>query len=127
MIQRILKLNNSKQPSMEDYLQFPIEPLRTSPVTPPQKRVSKTSSDSGVNSPYLLSPAMPITPDMSHPYLVLSTSRMNPPSGPLTRIQQCLNDSRKSKTKEPKYTRSQPDHPGPQSVLRTRSGQGYKL
>ena len=125
--QRFQKLNNSEQPSMEDSLPFPIEPLRTAPVTLPQKRVSNTSSDSGVNSPHVLSPAMPTTPDNSQPRLIPSTSRMNPPSGPLTSIQQFINNSRKSKNKEPKYNRSQANHPDPQSVLRTRTRQGYKL
>ena len=77
--QRIQKLNNSEQPCMEDYLPFPIEVLRTAPVTLPQKRVSNISSDSRVNSPHVLSPAMPITPDTFQPHLVPSTSRTNPP------------------------------------------------
>ena len=51
---RIQKLNNSEQPGMEDSLLVPIEPLRTAPVTLPQKRLSTTSSDSGVNSPHVL-------------------------------------------------------------------------
>ena len=59
MEQRIQKLNNSEQSSTEDSLPFPIEPLRIAPVTLPPKRVSNTSSDSGVNSPHVLSPAMP--------------------------------------------------------------------
>ena len=54
MEQRTQKLNNSEQTSMEDSLPFPNKPLRTAPVTPPQKRVSNTSSDSGVNSPHIL-------------------------------------------------------------------------
>ena len=45
MEQRIQKLKNSEQPGMEDYLPFPIEPLRTAPVTLPGKRVSIISSD----------------------------------------------------------------------------------
>ena len=52
---------------------------------------------------------------------------MSPPSGPLTPIQQFINNSRKPKIKEPKYNRSQPLHPDPQSVLRTRTRQGYKV
>ena len=52
---------------------------------------------------------------------------MNPPSGPLTPIQQFIDNSCKSKTKERKYNRSQPLHPDPQSVLRTRTRQGYKV
>ena len=70
MEQRIRKLCNPKQSGMEDALPFPIEPLRTVPVTLPQKRVSNTSSDSGVDFPHVLSPATPITPANSQPYLV---------------------------------------------------------
>ena len=73
MEQRIQKINNPDQPNMEDSFPFPIETLRTAPVTLPQKRVSNTSSDSGVNSPHVLSPAMPVTPDNSQPYLIPST------------------------------------------------------
>ena len=109
MEQRIQKLNCSEQPGMEDSLPFPFEPLRTAPLTLPQKRVSNTSSDSGINSPHVLSPAMPITPEILQPYLVPSTSPTNPPSGPLTPIQQFIINSRKLKAKEPKYNRSQPD------------------
>ena len=108
MEQRIQKLNNFDHSGMEDSLPFPIEPLRTSPVTLPQKRVSNTNSDFGVNSPHVPSLAMPITPDNSQPYLIPSTSRRNPPSGPLTLIQQIIKNSRISKKKEPKYNRSQP-------------------
>ena len=125
MEQRLQKRNNPRQASTEDSLPFPIAPLRA--ASAPQKRVSNTSSDSGVNSAQVLFPAMPITPDTSQSCLIPSTSRMNPPSGPLTPIQQFINNSRNSKTKEPKYNRSQPDHPDSKSVLRTRTRQGYKL
>ena len=54
MEERIQKLNNPKQSGTEDSLPIPIEPLRTAPVTLPQKRVSNTSSDSGINSPHVL-------------------------------------------------------------------------
>ena len=127
MEQGIQKLNNPELPGMEDSLPFPIEPLRTVPIALPQKRVSNTSSDSGVNSPHVLSPAMPVTPNNWQPHLRPSTSRMNPPSGPLTLIQQLILKSRKSKKRESKYNRSQPDHPDLQSVLRTRTRQGYTL
>ena len=127
MEQRFQKINSPAQSGMEDFLPFPIEPLRTVPVTLPQKRFCNTSIDSGVNSPHVLSPAKPITPDNSQSYLVPSTLRTNPSSAPLTPIQQFINNSRKSKNKEPKYNRSQPDHPDAQSVLRTRTRQGYKL
>ena len=127
MEQRLQKINNPGQANMEDSLPFPIEPLRTAPVTLPQKRVSNTSSDSGVNSPQVLSPAMPVTADNSQSYPIPSTSRVNPSSGPLTPIQQFIKNSRNSKAKEPRNHRSQPDHPDSQSVLRTRTRQGYKL
>ena len=74
MEQRIQKINNPGQSSMEDPLPFPIEPLLAAPVTLPQKRVSNTSSDFGVNSPHVLSPVMPITPDISQPHLIPPTS-----------------------------------------------------
>ena len=125
--QRLHKIYNPEQFGMEDSLPLPIEPLRTAPVTLPQIRVTNTRSNSGNNSPQVLSPAMPVIPDNSQSYLVPSTSRNHPPSGPLTPIQQFIKNSRKSKTKEPKYNRSQPDHLDSQSVLLTRTRQGYKL
>ena len=70
---------------------------------------------------------MPITPDNSQSDLLPSTSRIHPPSRQLTHIQQIIKNSRKSKTKEPKYNHSQPDHPDSQSVLRTRTRQAFKL
>ena len=106
MEQRIQKINNPGQSGMEESLPFPIEPLRTTPASLPQKRVSNTSIDSGVNSPHVLSPTMPTTPDNSQPHFKPSTSRMNPPSGSLTPIQHFINNSRKSKNKEPKNNRS---------------------
>ena len=127
MEQRNQKINNAGQSDMESSLPFPIEPLHTAPVTLLQKRVSNTSSDSGVNSPHVLSPALPLTPDNSQPHLIPSTSRMSPPSGSLTHIQQFIINIRKSNNKETKYHRSQPDHPDPQSVLRTRTRQNYEL
>ena len=127
MEQRLQKINNPGQASTEGSLPFPIEPLRAAPVTLLQKRVTNTSSYSGVNSPQVLSPAMPVIPDNPQSYLLPSTSRRPPSSEPLTPIQQFINNSRNSKTKEPKYNRSQPDHPDSQSVLRTRTRQGYKL
>ena len=49
---------------------------------------------------------------------------MNPPSGPLTPIQQFIKINRKFKVKEPKCNRFQPHHPDPQSVLRIRTRRG---
>ena len=115
MEQRFQQLNNSEQLSLEDSFLFPIEPPRTAPVTFPPKGVSNTSSDSGVTSAHFMSPAMPKTPDNSQPYLVTSTSRTNLPSGPLTPIQQFIQNRRKSINKEPRNNRSQPSHPEPNS------------
>ena len=125
--QRLQKINNPEQSGMEDSRPFPIEPPRTAPVPLPQKRVSNTSSDSGIISPHVLSPAIAMTPDNSQSHLIPSTSGMNPPSGPVNPIQQFINNSRKLKNKEPKYNRSQPNHPDLQSIFRTRTRQGYKL
>ena len=99
MEQRFQKINNPEQAGMEDSLPIPIEPLRTAPVTHPQKRVSNTSIDSGVNSPHVLSPAMPVTPDNSQSYLIPSTSRTNPLSGPLTPIQQFIKNAENQRPK----------------------------
>ena len=129
MEQRIHKINNSDQPGMDDWLTFPIQPLRSAPSTLPRKRVSKTSKDSGVDYPLVLSPAMPVTPENSRhlqPNLKPSTSRMSPLSGLLTPIQQFIINSRNSKNKGPEYNRSQPNHPDPQSVPRNRTCHDYK-
>ena len=109
MGQRIQKINNPGQSGMEDSLPIPIEPLRAAPVTLPPKRVSNTSSDSGVNSLHLLSPTRPTTPDNSQPQLIPSTSRTNPLSGLLTPMQEFIPNSSKSRNKESKYNRCQPD------------------
>ena len=101
MEQRIQKMNNPGHYGMEDFLPFRIESLRTAPVTLPQKRDSNTCSDSGVNSPHVLSSAMPITPDNSQPHFIPSTLRKNPPK-PLIPIQRFAKNSLKSKNKEPK-------------------------
>ena len=127
MEQRFNKINNPEQSGMKDSLPFPIEPLRAAPVTLPPKRVSNTSSDSWANSPHVLSPTMPATPNNWQSHLIPSMSLMDSPSRPLTPIQQFIKNSRKSKAKEPKYNRSEPNHPDSQSVLRTRTRQGYKL
>ena len=116
MEQQIQMIKNPEQYGMENFLPFPFEPLRTAPVALPQKRVSNTSCYSGVNSPHVLSAAMPMTPNNFQPHLLPSTSRLSPPSRQLTPIQQFIKISRKSKTKEPKYNRSQPDHPDSQSL-----------
>ena len=123
MEQQNQKINKPQQAGMEDSLPFPIEPLCTAPVTLPQKQVSNTSSDSGVNSPHVLSPAMPITPEYSKAHLIPAIFQKKPSSKPLTPIQQFIKNSRESKNKEPENNRSQHDYLEPQSVLRTRTRQ----
>ena len=127
MASRIQELNNLEQSGMEDSFPFPIEPFRNAPVAFPQKRFSNTSSDSGVNSPHILSPTMPIALENLQPSLVPSMSRAHPPISPLTPIQQFIKSSRKSKAQGPKYNRCQPDYPDPQSVLRALTRQSYRL
>ena len=73
MEQRFQKLNNSEHPGMEDSLLFPIEHYRAAPL--PRERVSDFRSEFGVNSPHALLPAMPVTPVISQPQLMPSTSR----------------------------------------------------
>ena len=111
MEQQIQKINKPEQSGMEDSLPFPIEPLRTAPVTLPQKRVNDTSSDSGVNSAHVLSPAMPVTPDNLQSYLIPSTSRMTPLSGPLTPNQQFIKNSQKSRPRSQNTTALSPTIP----------------
>ena len=80
MEQRIEKLNNSEHSGMKDPLPFPIEPLRAVPNTLHRKQVSKTSSNSGVNSRHTLPPAMPTTPENLQPFqspLIRSPSRVD--------------------------------------------------
>ena len=101
--------------------------LTVATTTLPKKRVSNTSSDCGVNSPHVLLPAMPVTSDILRLYIMQLTSRLDPSSGPLTPIQQFIHINSKSKNNERKYYFSQPDHPDPQSVLRTLPRQSYKL
>ena len=123
-------MNSFTAPLVLDPIPFPIRPLPTAPVVALHKRDSITSSDSGVGSPHVFSPPLPITPEQlpKHPQ---ETETEQPstsaPTRPLTPIQQFLRNSRRSKAREPEYFRSQPQDPNSQSVLRTLTRQGYKL
>ena len=66
--QRIGKLNSSTVPPAEDNIPFPIRPLPTAPVVALHKRNSITSSDSGVGSPHIFPPTLPITPEQLPQY-----------------------------------------------------------
>ena len=134
MERRVQKLKDLKETAMNDSILFPIVPLSSAPTVLPTKRISNTSDDSGVNSSPTFSPTIPQQP-IDHspqtPTLNPSTSHILtspiPPSQPLTPIQRLIgHNTRKYQNEEPKYNRSQPDHPDPESVLRTRTRQGYK-
>ena len=128
--QRIGTLNSFTEPLEADPIPFPIRPLTTAPLVASHKRDSLTSSDSGVGSPQVFSPTLPITPEQlpQHPQ---ETETEQPstsaPTRPLTPIQQFLRNSRKSKARETKSFRRQPHDLNSQSVLRTLTRRGYKL
>ena len=135
MERRIQKLNDPDPVVRNNSIPFPIVPLPSSTTAVTTKRISNTSVDSGVNSPPMLSPSQPsanVDASQSTPLPVPSTSRPMPASHfstrPLTPIQQFINNSRPLRNRDAGYKdRSQPDHPDTQSVLRTRTRQGYKL
>ena len=124
------KLNSSTKPLAEDLIPFPIRFLPTAPAITSNKRDSFTGSDSGVGSPHVFSPTLPITPEQlpqrSRETMIEQPST-SAPSRPLTPIQQMLRNHRKSKAREPRFVRSQPHDPNSQSALRTLTRQGYKL
>ena len=128
--QRIGKLNSFTEPLAANPIPFPSRALPTTPVVASHKSDSITSSDSGVGSPHVFSPTLPITPEQlpQHPQ---ETETEQPSTSAPTRlptpIQKFLRNSRKSKAREPKYFRPQPHDPNSQSVLRTLTRQGYKL
>ena len=128
--QRIGKLNSFTEPPAEDTVPFRIRPLPKAPVVALHKRDSITSSDSGVGSLPAFLPTLPITPNHYHNIhrkRILNSRQLRPPTRPLTPIRQFLRNSRKSKAREPKYFRPQPQDPNPQSVVPTFTRQGYKL
>ena len=103
--QRIGKLNGFTEPLTADPIPFPIRPLLTAPVAASHKRDSITSSDSGVGSPVVFSPTLPITAEQlpQHPQETETEQRStSAPIRPLTPIQQFLRNSRRSKAREPK-------------------------
>ena len=128
--QRIGKLKSFTELLAADPIPFPIRPLPTAPVVASHKRDSFTSSDSGVGSPHVFSPTLPITPEQL-PHYPKETETEQPstsaPTRPLTPVQQFLGNSRKYKAREPKYFTPRPHDPNSQSVLRTVTRQGYKL
>ena len=131
MERRVQRLNNTTENTSVDSIPFPIVPLFPTPNVLPTKRNSNTSEDPGVNSSPTFSPTIashPINFPPRTPSLNPATSHTITPPIPLTPIQRLMqSNTRKYQNKEPRYNRSQPDHRDPESVLRTRTRQGYKL
>ena len=141
MEQRTIDLNNQST-AERDSFPFSMKPLRSISSTSKPKRSSMHSNDSGITSPLdssrtpVLSPAVPVGTSTPHPsssqhgQTVQLSHREN-----LSPIQQFVvisatrmaRSNVKSRSKEPKYNRSQPNYPVSQSVLRTITRQGYKL
>ena len=134
MERRVQQLIDPKGTATHDSIPFPMVPLSSAPTVLPTKRISNTSDDSGVNSPPTFSPTIPPQAINHSPRTLIdnpSTTQIItspiPPSQPLTPIQRLIHHNTRKYQKEPKYNRSQPDHPDAGSVLRTQTRQGYKL
>ena len=107
--QRVQNLNMPTESTTTDSILFLITPLSSMPPALPTKRISNTSSDSGVNSLPISSttPSNPINHLPRIPTLIPSTSHIItspiPPSQPLTPMQRLIHHStRKYQNKEPK-------------------------
>ena len=139
---RTRDLNNPSTTEEHDSFPFPIEPLRSISSTTQPKRSSVHSNDPGITSPLassrtpVLSPTIPAEKSTPHPSSSqhAQTAQLSPRKN-LSPIQQFIRNnatrmarnSVKSRPKEPKYNRSQPNYPDSQSVLRTITRQSYKL
>ena len=114
------KLNSFTEPLAEDTIPFPIRPLRTAPAITSHKRDSVSSGDSGVGSPQVFSPTLPITPE-HQPQRLQETAIEQPSTSTdtrlLTPIQQFPRNSRRSTAKEPKYFKLQPHDLNSQSIF----------
>ena len=122
-----------------DSIPLPIALLNPTSTAVAPKWISDTNTDSGGKSPLALSPIQPSTqlssPQRTPPPIPPTSQRMptiHPPARSLIPIQQFMQDSWQFRSikpgnKEPKINRCQPDHPDSQSVLRTRTRQGYKI
>ena len=135
MEQRTRDLNNPSTTEEHDSFPIPIEPLRSISSTNKLRRSSMHSNDSGtISAPAssrtpLLSPAIPTETSSAHQS---SSQQSQTPRGHLSPIQQFIRNcatrmarnSVKSRPKEPKYNRWQPNYPDFQSLLRTIIRQG---
>ena len=142
MEQRTQDSNNPSKTEEHASLPFPIEPLRPISSTSKPKRSSSHSNDSGITFPLVssrtpvLSPAISTETSTPHPSSSQHVQTAQPSSREnFSPIQQFIRNSATHMakngvnlhSKEPKYNRSQPNYPDPQSVLRTLTRQGYKL
>ena len=133
MERRVQQLKDPKETTTDNSIHFPIVPLSSAPTIPPTKRNSNTRDNSGFNSSPTFSPTIPPQPINHSPWTPINNLSQVipspiPPSQPPTPIQWLIrHNTRKYQNKDSKYNRSQPDQPYPESVLRTRTRQGYKL
>ena len=135
-------LNNPSTTEEHVSFPFPIEALPSLPSTNKPKRSSMHNNDSRFSSPFassrtpVLSPATPTETSTPHPSSSQNaqTAQLSPQEN-LSPIQKFIHNSATSmarcsvkwRSKEPKYSRSQPNYPDSQSALRTFPRQGYKL
>ena len=132
---RVQQLNDPKETATDDSIPFPIVPLSSAPTVLPTKRISNTSDDWGVTSSPTISPTklpQPINRSLRTRLNKPATSQIItspiPTRQPVTHNQRLIHHiTRNYQNNEPKNIRSQPDHPDPESVLRTRTSQDYKL
>ena len=142
MEKRTRDFNTPSTTDEHDSFPFPIEPLRSISSTNQPKRSGMHSNDSGITSPLassrtpVLSPTIPAETSTPQPSSSQAAQPPHlPPREPLSPIQQFIRNSAtrmarnsmKTRPKELKYNRAQPDYPDSQSVLRTITRQGYKL
>ena len=141
MEQRTRDLKNPSTTEEHDPFAFPIEPLRSTSSTSKPQRSTMQSNDPGITSPFAssrtpaLSPAYSTGTSTPHPSSQHAQTAQFPPREHLSPIQQFDRNSStrmarngvKSRSKEPKYIRLQPNNPDFQSILRTLTRQGYKL
>ena len=142
MEQRTRDLNNPSTTEEHDSFPLPIEPLRSISSSNQPKRSSMHCNDSGITSPLafsrtpVLSTTIPAETSTPHPSSSQhARAAQLSPRETLSPIQEFIRNSAtrmagstvKSRSKEPKYNRSQPNYPDSQSVLRTITRQGYKL
>ena len=137
MENRTPDLNNPSTTEEHGSFPFPIEPLRSISSINKPKLSSTHSNDSGLSSPLassrttVLPPTIPVetsTPHLSSQHA--PTAQLSPREH-LSPIQHFIRNSAtrkvrnrvKSRSKEPKNHRSQPNYPDPHSVLQTRTRQ----